>query len=548
LRKPILKLRGKLLVGTGLLVLLPILLIGYFVNINVYNTMREQAEHYNSHVGDLINFEIQHIMEQEKQRLSFLATALELLTSKDRSIFLKKAYTNTQWVNLYYVDTRTGHIDFANNPKSLPTGFNPQTTDWYKSALKFNNSVSSAHTDILTGQKVITISLVVKNSKGNVSGVLAADLSVESMLSPLKSKVSETLKDYIWLIDAQNNFLLKPSFTQNQSFETPIAYSPAFLKNVEQHYITIPVSVPELGWHAIVAQDPSTALNDAHKLISETIYITLIFFILSILSVLIYVRRLTKPIDKLLNRINAIKRGAWHRDLPPLKTHFTEIGEVSSAFDEVNEELQELLRDVIISLTTSLDARDQYTRHHSERVSIYARLLAQYLGWSNGETENLLRAGLMHDVGKIGIPEHILNKPGSLTAEEFETMKSHCTSSYEIIQGIPFYVRSGIAEMAYEHHERWDGKGYPRGLKETEILPGARVLAIADAFDAMTSDRAYRKALSLDQALSELEKGKGKQFDAEMVDVFLSIPRKVLLENMNTPLKMSMSRVPLTVV
>ena len=129
-------------------------------------------------------------------------------------------------------------------------------------------------------------------------------------------------------------------------------------------------------------------------------------------------------------------------------------------------------------------------------------------------------------------------------------MKTHCQASYDIIQGIPFYVRLGIAEMVLEHHERWDGNGYPLGIYDDIILPGARVLAIADSFDAMTSDRAYRKALSLDEALAELSFGSGKQFDPAFVQVFLTIPREILLDTMSASLetnslKTKMNRVPL---
>lgn len=548
MKKIHLKLRGKLLLGTSILVLLPILLIGYLVNINVYKTMTHQASLYNSHIGELVHFEVAHLIEQEKQRLSLISMTQDLLDPKERQSFLRKVYEKTgYWQNVYYVDAYTGAIDLA-SPQSLPTSFDARNREWYKSALTSKIFISPSYKDISTNQKIITISTTILDPNGKLVGVLAADLSVESLQSILDLKLAETLKEYIWLVDSRNTFLYQPQDLQSLPFVMPEAYTPAFLENVNQHFITNDVFIPELDWHAIVAQNPAIALAETRYLMIETGLITLFFFILSIASVHIYVRRLTKPIDDLFSRIDAIKHGAWHRDLPPLKTHFTEIGEVSRAFDDVTENVQELLRDVIISLTTSLDARDPYTRHHSERVSIYAHLLGEYLGWSGGETENILRAGLMHDVGKIGVAGHILNKPGPLTPEEFEQMKTHCSASYGIIQGIPIYVQSGIAEMALEHHERWDGKGYPRGLKETEILPGARVLAIADSFDAMTSDRSYRKALSLDQALLELEKGKGKQFDAEMVNVFLNIPREVLLLKMNSPLQMNMDRVHLTAV
>lgn len=544
-----LKLRGKLLLGTSILVLLPILLIGYFVNLNVYKTMTQQATRYNSHIGELVHFEVSHLIEQEKQKLALLASTQDLLSSKSRQAFLRRINSQTgYWQNVYYVDAFTGTVDLPNSSQSLPSDFDARRREWYQSALTSGISVSPSYRDILTGRQIITISSTVLDPEGNLIGVLAADLSINSLQSILDLKLAETLKENIWLIDSHNAFLYQPSDLQSLPFKMPETFTPAFLAEVQQNFITNDVYIPELNWQAIVAQNPVTAFADTSNLMIETALITFFFFIVSIAGVHFYVGRLTKPINALFQRIEAIKHGAWHGDLPPLKTHFIEIGEVSSAFDDVTENVQELLRDVIISLTTSLDARDPYTRHHSERVSIYAHLLAGYLGWSGGERENILRAGLMHDVGKIGVPGRILNKPGPLTNEEFDQMKTHCQSGYEIIQGIPIYVQSGIAQMALEHHERWDGNGYPRGLKGLEILPGARVLAIADSFDAMTSDRSYRQALSLDQALGELERGKDKQFDPEMVEVFLSIPRDILITNMTSPLQMHMDRVHLTAV
>lgn len=550
MKRPRLKLRGKMLLGTSILVLLPLLLIGYLVNLNVYKTMTHQTVIQNDHIGELVHFEVLNLIEQEEGNLSLAAMTRGLENTKYRQTLLQKIYEKVgHWENLYYIDTQTGHTDFAKPSRTLPSDFDVRSRDWYKETLsKTDVTISPVYKDFLTGQDIITLSTPVFNAIGERVGVLGADFSVETFRTTLDLKIAETSKEYIWLIDAQNVFLYQPLYHPTFPFEKPASFTPSFQEDVESHFITNETYIPELGWKAIIAQDPKTALADTRKLIWEIGSFTLLFYILAIAGVLTYIHRLTRPIDALLERIAAIKHGACHRDLPPLNTHFAEIGEVAQAFDQVTEELQELLRDVITSLTTTLDARDPYTRHHSERVSIYAHLLAGYLGWSTVESENILRAGLMHDVGKIGVPEQILNKPGALTPEEFEQMKTHSMASYEILQGIPYYVRLGIAEMVLEHHERWDGKGYPRGLKDLEILPGARVLAIADAFDAMTSDRAYRKALSLDQALLELERGKGQQFDPEMVEIFLSIPHDVLLQHMHSPLQTIMDRVQLTAV
>lgn len=179
--------------------------------------------------------------------------------------------------------------------------------------------------------------------------------------------------------------------------------------------------------------------------------------------------------------------------------------------------------DVLDSLVTAIDHKDRYTRRHSEDVTNYALQLAQAMQLSD-ETYNAVRlAGLLHDVGKIGVPDSILRKPGKLTAEEYEVMKNHVTISALIIHGLPRL--SDIMDAVAHHHERWDGKGYPKGLAGEHIPLLGRVMAIADAFSAMTLDRPYRAGLSFEAALDEIERGAGSQFDPHLAQVFIKAMR-----------------------
>ncbi|MFH1771363.1 MAG: HD domain-containing phosphohydrolase [Candidatus Omnitrophota bacterium] len=186
--------------------------------------------------------------------------------------------------------------------------------------------------------------------------------------------------------------------------------------------------------------------------------------------------------------------------------------------------LEETYMRSVLSLTSALDARDHYTKAHSEHVKKFAVAIAREIGFPDSEIEKLNRSCQLHDLGKIGIQDSILTKEGKLTSQEWETVKTHSLRSVEILRPLLFLQDS--LKCIEQHHERYDGKGYPYGLKGEGILLPARILAIADSFDAMVTDRPYRKALSLEDAVSELKKGKGSQFDSELVDVFLEIIEK----------------------
>lgn len=182
---------------------------------------------------------------------------------------------------------------------------------------------------------------------------------------------------------------------------------------------------------------------------------------------------------------------------------------------EVNFEYHEMVE----CITSALDARDPYTGNHSRRVSDMACFLCQKLGISHEETQEIHISGHLHDIGKIGVPDRVLLKPGKLNDEEWALMKKHPEIGADILSKSPHFSR--IAAIILHHHERWDGKGYPFGAKGTEIPIGARIIAVCDSIDAMASARAYRKALPLDVVKSEIEKNIGIMYDPKIAQVAL---------------------------
>jgi putative two-component system response regulator len=185
------------------------------------------------------------------------------------------------------------------------------------------------------------------------------------------------------------------------------------------------------------------------------------------------------------------------------------------------EDLRTAQDEMIHRLSLAADFRDDETSRHIERMSRYCAILAACAGKNEAESDLLRIAAKLHDIGKIGIPDAILRKPGQLTPEEFNVMKGHAEIGHQILQGSTSELAATGAMLAWTHHERIDGSGYPRGLRGDEIPLEGRIAAIADVFDALTTDRVYRKAFALDKALEIMRDGRGSHFDPELLDLFL---------------------------
>jgi len=190
-------------------------------------------------------------------------------------------------------------------------------------------------------------------------------------------------------------------------------------------------------------------------------------------------------------------------------------------FKERHERDNEIINESIETFTGFIDAKDPYTNGHSKRVAIYTKLIAQKMGYEGEELDRIYYVALLHDCGKIGVPDHILGKPGKLTADEFEIIKSHTVRGGEILSSFKSLENAG--EGALFHHERYDGKGYPEGRAGKDIPLIARMICVADSFDAMNTNRVYRKKLTKQQIIEELENGKGSQFDPEIADIMLKL-------------------------
>lgn len=201
--------------------------------------------------------------------------------------------------------------------------------------------------------------------------------------------------------------------------------------------------------------------------------------------------------------------------------------------DEKTKEMERITIQAIMTVANTVDAKDDYTKGHSMRVAAYAGLLARRLGWSDEDVQNIYYVAMLHDVGKIGVPDAVLNKPFRLTDVEFRLIKEHTMMGAEILNDFKMFPNVSVG--AKYHHERYDGKGYPEGLAGESIPLVARVIGVVDSYDAMTSNRVYRRRLGDDVVLQELLKGKGTQWDPELVDIFVELLQEGALEKVLMP-------------
>ncbi len=230
--------------------------------------------------------------------------------------------------------------------------------------------------------------------------------------------------------------------------------------------------------------------------------------------------------DRLLGVIQVINKRSGnftHLDLETLEIIANHIS-VALENAKLYQELRHIFEAVVFTLAETIEKRDLYTGGHVRRVTEYSVKIGEELKLPAQELYELKIAAILHDIGKIAIPDMILNKPGRLTDEEYEIIKSHPSAGEEILRHISQLKK--IAAGVKYHHERYDGKGYPEGLKGEQIPLIARIIAVADTFDAMTSDRPYRKALPLHIAIEELKKNAGTQFDPQVVEAFLRVLEK----------------------
>jgi HD-GYP domain-containing protein (c-di-GMP phosphodiesterase class II) len=284
------------------------------------------------------------------------------------------------------------------------------------------------------------------------------------------------------------------------------------------------------GWGVIVQVEESKAYYAAYEMRRRSLALVGLVTVLAVVLGVLFAGQISQPIQKLADGARRLAGGDYatrvaiksENEVGVLADAFNQMGgEIEKSIEQIRKAAQtnkELFMGAIRMLANAIDEKDPYTRGHSERVAFYSAVLAKHLGMSEEDVEKVHLSGIIHDVGKIGIEDKILRKAAALTDEEYEIMKQHPTKGAHILEAVPLLKE--MAGAGLMHHENVDGSGYPEGLKGDEIPLLGRIVSVADAFDAMTTDRPYSKAMTIEAAIARLRFLAGKKFDVGCVDAF----------------------------
>ncbi len=381
-----------------------------------------------------------------------------------------------------------------------PEGYDPTQRDWYIQAVEADGLMicSAPYVDAQTGEIVLSFSQLLSDKKS----VISVDIVLEEVQNNTE-KMSFNGLGYGFIMNNDGLIVAhsdKSERGKNYSSERDSEDKVELYKKVrsisknefemefDNEACTIFKDEIEEGWYVIIVVSNTKLFHDLRNQIIVGAVIAVFIFVVILIFCILSLKRIMKAEKK------------------EMQTH---------------EKLEQVSLNVIRSLASAIDAKDRYTSGHSHRVAEYSKAIAKRMGKSEEDQRIIYIAGLLHDVGKIRVPESVINKNGRLTDDEFNQIRIHPVSGFHILKDIHEDVRVGYG--AKYHHERYDGKGYPNGLEGTNIPEVARIIGVADAYDAMTSDRSYRDALPKEIVRKEIEKGKGSQFDPEIADVMLNM-------------------------
>lgn len=432
-------------------------------------------------------------------------------------------------------------------------GYDPRVRPWYISAKANEKLIWTEPYVFYTSKKPgITTAAPIYDEDTNLQGVVGVDIEIDSLSKFISNlKISENGKVFIMAkslkmisfpitMNGTENIIKKPRLLKIDEIDDLVAKE-AFkeltknkklddlhrktfleftLEGKNYHAMFLPFEMNDIKWviGMYAPEDDYLGLiKDNQKL---NILLTILIGLASIYVAYLISKMIAQPILRLENMAHDLRE--LKLNTPSIeKSYFTEINEAINSFNMMKNSLKSAYVDTLHRLALASEYKDTDTAAHIQRIGLASEVIGKYLGMKAHDLYVLKHASTMHDVGKLGIPDDILLKPGKLTSEERESMMEHSKIGASILDNPSSEIMALAKEISLYHHEKWDGSGYPHGMKGKEIPLCARIVAVVDVFDALASERCYKNALPFDKAKNVIVKGKGKHFDPKCVEAFL---------------------------
>jgi HD-GYP domain-containing protein (c-di-GMP phosphodiesterase class II) len=389
---------------------------------------------------------------------------------------------------------------------------------------------------------VAVLALPVVDEGSNRAGVVEALVSWQAISNEFRDEAHREVR--VTLVDREGDVIFpltaRAQDRRSSLLVTDFMRFPARLTRSEQTSLgAVLASIAPVGqpdWGVLVERDRDLAFATVHLMVRDTVMWSAVALAAALLLGIVFARRLSTPIARLAESTHAISEGeygstvevAGTAEIADLSESFNRMSaSIRIAFDQVQRaarENRELFLASIRALAEAIDAKDPYTRGHSDRVAAYAATIAFEMGLPPAQVEQIRLSAQLHDVGKIGVDDRIIRKPTALSEEEFRIMKTHPIKGAAIMSAIP-QLADVIPGMKY-HHEKWSGGGYPEGLRGEEIPLQARIVAVADTFDAMTTTRPYQQAMETDYVVEKIKQFAVSRYDPVVVDAFVQAYEK----------------------
>ena len=413
------------------------------------------------------------------------------------------------------------------------------TKPWIQEAESGSPAFSDVHTVTDPNEEVIVIASPVVNTDGSVVGVLAGQIRMTDIW-----RITDGIRigdsGYIVLLNKRGDVIAHPDKSRvwekfSPSSPAQLAENPQSLQFFDDAGVPMVASLVPLsklgpwdnvGWSVVVVEPESEAFAIMTATINQTLWTVALALAILVITALLLSRSITGPVIALAEGTRRLMRGELGYRVE--MDRGDELGALARSFNEMSatigqqrDDLEESYKATIEAIATALDLRDHETNNHARRVTFLAMAIARRLNMSDSDLANFEKGALLHDVGKIGVPDGYLRKPGPLTAAEWAEMKRHPEYGYRVLARIPFLADA--LPVILHHHERYDGRGYPGGLAGKDIPLAARIFAAADTYDAITSDRPYRAGSPTSAAVAEITACSGTQFDPAVVRAFVDV-------------------------